>query len=117
MARLDRVLGPRERKALDGFHSYLSTREERLARIRAAQTTAPVRVRQRLKALAQTLVDEIATGQGLLDELAVQVTLAELATPDVPGESAADRLHVEALVARLEAVIEVATEPVERVGS
>ncbi|MBL9039529.1 MAG: hypothetical protein JNG84_13500 [Archangium sp.] len=104
-AQLGDTAGERERKAVDGLVAHLLAKRKRLEELRVAREQAPDRIRPKLDELDSQLRAELAAGESLLEELGAQLTVARLsgATDSVRAE--VDRLSVEDLVARLEALV------------
>jgi len=93
-------LRERERELLEHFVERLHASDARLADLDAAIATAPEAVRERLRLLRESSAREHERGLVLLEELAGQLTLLRFADEDSGGE----REHVEALLARIDAL-------------
>lgn len=104
-AQLGPSAGDRERRAIDGLLTHLLERRRRLAAIGAAGASVPDKLRPRLDVLAQRLQADLDTGRSLLEELSAQLTLVALSGVGETPRHAADRMHVEALVAGLESLV------------
>ena len=104
-AQLGPTAADREKRALDGLLVHLLERRRRLAEVSIAKAVAAEKIHPRLDALGAELAAELKAGEALLEELSAQLMLVRLSGARESGAHDADRIHVEELVATLEAIV------------
>ena len=104
-AQLGTSAADREKRAIDGLLVHLLERRRRLDEVAAAKQSAPEKIHGRLDALGLQLAAELKAGEGLLEELSAQLMLVRLSGAQESGGHETDRVHVEELVASLEAIV------------
>ncbi len=104
-ARADSLPGQdgRERDRLDGFIDRLRGLDQRVRELDEAMTDAPPALKEKLDRLRERTCAEFEQGLATLEDLCAQLTLLRFATV---GQSA-DRMQLEALLARIAALAEV----------
>ncbi len=99
-----RAADGRERRVLDGFIDRLRADQVRLAELDSALDGAPESIRARLAELRDETRRELDEGVQLVEELAAQLVLLAFTDLQRPDSARLERTHVEALVARIEAL-------------
>lgn len=96
----------REQRVLDRYVGRLRITETRLREIDAAIREAPCSVQDKLRHLRETTKVDLDQGIDLLEEMLAQLTLLRFANGDGVGQD--ERDHVEGLLARIEALTDLA---------
>lgn len=104
------ALTPGERDAVSRFQKHLASRLEQLEALRKLRAQSNGRITDRLDLVEAELKRDLDGGRALLEELADRVALAQVASLGVHVAQGADRLRLEALIARADALVQETTQ-------
>jgi hypothetical protein len=97
----------RERTVIERFRAHVLVRQHQLEALQRIKARG--RSGERLSQLEQQLQRDLDDARRLLDELEERMALAEVAALGPSGADLVDRQHVEALLARADALVEEAS--------
>ena len=100
------ALSPGEREAVHRFQRHLSARLQQLEALHRLRRQSKGRITERLDLVEAELTRDIEGGRALLEELADRVALAQVATLGLGVSGAPDRLRLETLIARADALVQ-----------
>ena len=105
----ERELGarsPGEREGVRRFQRHLSWRLAQLEALHRLRRQSKGRITERLDLVEAELTKDLEGGRALLEELADRVALAQVATLGLGASGAPDRLRLETLIARADALVQ-----------
>jgi hypothetical protein len=100
------ALTPGEREAVHRFQRHLTARLQQLEALHRLRRQSKGRITERLDLVEAELTKDIEGGRALLEELADRVALAQVATLGLGASGAPDRLRLETLIARADALVQ-----------
>ncbi len=100
------ALTPAEREAVHRFQRHLAARLHQLEALHRLRRQSKGRITERLDLVEAELTKDIDGGRALLEELADRVALAQVATLGLGESGAPDRLRLETLIARADALVQ-----------
>jgi hypothetical protein len=104
-------LSSAEREAVRRFQRHLAGRLEQLEALKRLRRQSKGRITERFDLVEAELVKDIDSGRALLEELVDRVALAQVATLGHGAAAAPDRLRVETLIARADALVQETSSP------
>jgi hypothetical protein len=104
-------LSAAEREAVRRFQRHLAGRLEQLEALKRLRRQSKGRITERFDLVEAELVKDIDSGRALLEELVDRVALAQVATLGHGAAAAPDRLRVETLIARADALVQETSAP------
>ena len=99
------TLSAGEREAVFRFQRHLAARLEQLQALHRLRAQSNGRITERLDLVERELTRDLEGGRALLEELADRIALAQVATLGVESSEGPDRLRLEALIARADALV------------
>lgn len=105
------ALSPGERAAVHRFQRHLTARLQQLDALHRLRQQSKGRITERLDLVEAELTRDIDGGRALLEELADRVALAQVATLGLGVSGAPDRLRLETLIARADALVQETSSP------
>lgn len=105
------ALSPGEREAVHRFQRHLTARLAQLDALHRLRRQSKGRITERLDLVEAELTKDIEGGRALLEELADRVALAQVATLGLGVSGAPDRLRLETLIARADALVQETASP------
>lgn len=105
------ALSPGEREAVRRFQRHLSSRLAQLEALHRLRRQSKGRITERLDLVEAELTKDLEGGRALLEELADRVALAQVATLGVGASGGTDRLRLETLIARADALVQETAAP------
>lgn len=100
------ALSPAERDAVHRFQRHLSARLAQLEALHRLRRQSKGRITERLDQVEAELNRDLEGGRALLEELADRVALAQVAALGLGESGAPDRLRLETLIARADALVQ-----------
>lgn len=100
-----------EREAVRRFQRHLGARLQQLEALKRLRRQSNGRMSERFDLVEAELVKDLDSGRALLEELADRVALAQVATLGHGAAGAPDRLRVETLIARADALVQETSSP------
>lgn len=100
------ALSPGEREAVHRFQRHLAARLQQLEALHRLRQQSKGRITERLDLVEAELTKDLEGGRALLEELADRVALAQVATLGMGASGAPDRLRLETLIARADALVQ-----------
>lgn len=110
LAELEGLSAP-EREAVRRFQRHLAGRIQQLEALKRLRRQSKGRITERFDLVEAELVKDIDSGRALLEELVDRVALAQVATLGHGAAAAPDRLRVETLIARADALVQETSSP------
>lgn len=104
-------LNPAEREAVRRFQRHLEGRHQQLEALKRLRKQSKGRITERFDLVEAELVKDIESGRALLEELVERVALAQVATLGHGAAATPDRLRVETLIARADALVQETSSP------
>ena len=104
------ALSPGERDAVHRFQRHLTSRLAQLDALHRLRRQSNGRITERLDLVEAELTKDLEGGRALLEELADRVALAQVATLGLRISGAPDRLRLETLIARADALVQETSE-------
>ncbi|MFO0594391.1 MAG: hypothetical protein U0228_03785 [Myxococcaceae bacterium] len=108
-AELD-SLTVQERDAVRRFQRHLASRLEQLRALKRLRLQSNGRITDRLDLVEAELTRDLEGGRALLEELADRVALAKVASIGLDASQGPDRLRLEALIARADALVQATAD-------
>lgn len=105
------ALSPGERDAVRRFQRHLAARLSQLEALHRLRVQSKGRITERLDLVEAELTKDLEGGRALLEELADRVALAQVATLGLGVSGAPDRLRLETLIARADALVQETASP------
>ena len=104
-------LSAAEREAVRRFQRHLAGRLQQLEALKRLRRQSKGRITERFDLVEAELVKDVESGRALLEELVDRVALAQVATLGHGAAAAPDRLRVETLIARADALVQETSSP------